>query len=58
MNKSYWLSSTNMTVFVNVNEQNIIVDCANIIKVFVGQPLDNLIRWMTKQGHFQIKELD
>lgn len=51
--KSYWLSSNKMTIGVDVNLIDIIVFAPPIAKVFIGQPLDNLRRWMRKQGGYK-----
>lgn len=45
----HYLSSYKMTILIGV-------DCGKIIttppiaKVFVGQPLDNILKWMKSQG--------
>lgn len=53
----WWLSSHKMTFSVGVNDSNIIVDPAPIIKKFKGQPLNNLIGWMKKQGGFRSEKM-
>lgn len=52
----YWLSSSRMTVGVKV-ENGIIVDAAPIVRKFVGQPVDNLKRWMNKQSGFKMEKI-
>lgn len=44
-----WLSNTKMTVKVIVQDGTIIGG-ASIIRVFIGQPLTNLTRWMSRIG--------
>ena len=55
--RTYWLSSRKMTVSVDVDAANTIVDCAPIVRVFKGQPLQNLVNWMKKQGGFKSKRM-
>lgn len=50
----YWVSSGRMTFEVSVDERNIIRDTAPIGRKFIGQPLDNLARWMKRQGGFRL----
>ncbi len=45
----WWLSSTKMTVKVIVRDGKI-VGGATIIRVFIGQPLSNLVNWMRRIG--------
>ena len=49
MRDFWWLSSLQMTVGVTT-EDNIIIETARIVQVFIGQPISNLERWMEKQG--------
>lgn len=53
----HWLSTERMTVAVTTDDQGRITEAAPIVRKFVGQPLDNLIRWMEKQGGFRQKVL-
>ena len=46
----YWVSSKRMTVWVQVNSMGEITDTAPVIRKFIGQPFDNLIGWMERQG--------
>lgn len=55
--KTFWLSSHRMTVSVDVDNTHTIVECAPIIRVFKGQPLQNLVNWMKKQGGFKSKRI-
>lgn len=54
--KRYRLSCTNFTISVGVNGINYIEDAAPIAKKFIGQPLENLERWMKKIGGFEKTE--
>lgn len=46
----YWVSTIKMTVFVETNNKNIIVNCAPIVKKFKGQSFRNLLKWLEKFG--------
>ena len=50
--KILWLSSHKMTFRATVDNRGIVVEAAPIARVFVGQPLENLIGWMKQQGGF------
>ena len=54
---TYWVSSKKMTISIDVNSENVITATPPIAQVFKGQPLDNLIKWMKKQGGFKIKKM-
>lgn len=41
----YWLSCSRFTIQVNTDDNGIIVWTAPIARKFVGQPLQNLVRW-------------
>lgn len=45
----YWLSSKRMTVSVETNDSGILIDVAPIVRVFIGQHINNLRNWMS--GH-------
>jgi hypothetical protein len=47
------LSSNKMTVLVVMDEKDIIIGGAPVIRRFMGQPLGNLVRWMSLQGGFR-----
>jgi hypothetical protein len=55
--RSFWLSSKKMTISVDTNRKGIIVDGASIVRVFRGQHINKLIKWMKKQGGFKAKEI-
>lgn len=46
----HWVSSNSLTVLVYVDEKGIIVNAPPVVRVFVEQPLDNLLNWMDRQG--------
>lgn len=56
MEEWYWLSSHRMTVGVSV-VSGLIHTTAPIVSKFKGQPLKNLINWMSKQGGFKYDKL-
>lgn len=41
----WWVSCPQFTVQVNTDEKGRIVYAAPVVREFIGQPLDNLIRW-------------
>lgn len=45
-----------MTVWVAV-ERGVIAETAPVVRMFVGQPLANLERWMRRQGGFEKSKL-
>jgi hypothetical protein len=51
------LSNEKMTVLVKT-KNGIITEAAPIIRVFVGQPLDNLAVWMDKMGSTTVLPLE
>lgn len=58
MKSTHWLSSNYMTVGVAVDpDTGKIIDAAPIVRKFVGQPLRNLINWMSRQGGLRIVEM-
>lgn len=52
MMSKWWLSSRRMTVVVE-EQGNLVVDAAPIVRKFIGQPLENLTRWMRRQGGYR-----
>lgn len=46
----YQLDNHRMTVKISTDEDERIVDAAPIVRRFIGQPLENLIRWMSRIG--------
>ena len=54
----YWLSTTRMTVGVEVNNHNnIIINGPPIVRKFIGQNIINLIDWMKKQPGFKYESI-
>lgn len=49
----FWLSSERMTFGARVENQ-VVVEVAPIARVFIGQPMNNLVRWMQKQSGFRM----
>lgn len=56
--ETWQFSCTRMTVLVKTNERGLIVDTAQITKIFVGQPLMSLEVWMRKFGKFKKTRLN
>jgi hypothetical protein len=54
----YWLSSKKMTVFVEVDDYGRIVDASPIVKKFIGQGIDSLKAWLSRQGGLVCKKLN
>lgn len=50
----YTLSSMAMTVGVTTKDGKII-EAPPIVRKFIGQPVDSLIGWMTKQGGLRVE---
>lgn len=55
--KDYWVSSLKMTVGVQCDDAYRIISAAPIVRKFIGQPIQNLINWMDRQGGLIVKEL-
>jgi len=53
----YWISCNKFTVQVDTDENFIIKNAAPIVKVFIGQPFLNLIRWSRKFGGLYYEEI-
>jgi len=53
----WWLSSRRMTIGVGVDRYQRIVVAPPIVRRFIGQPLNNIRRWMQKQGGFSVAQL-
>lgn len=51
MIKWYWMSTSRMTVGI-ITKDGIIIDCAPIVRKFIGQKIDNLRNWLNKQPGF------
>ena len=45
-----WVSTQRFTVLVETDEAGVIREAAPLVRVFVGQPLDNLLRWAKRFG--------
>lgn len=53
-----WVSHPRMTVEVGVDEDGMIVAAAPIVEKFLGQPMENLFRWLKSLGPgLEVKEL-
>lgn len=49
----YQLSNKKLTVMATIRNGKII-DAAPVVRIFIGQPLDNLAAWMRKLGPTEI----
>lgn len=49
----YWLSVEGMTVAVETDHDGVIVTSPRIVAKFIGQPLKNLERWMSKMPGYR-----
>lgn len=57
MTRTYWLSCSKLTVCVDVNPRGLVMAGPRIVRKFLGQPLNNLKRWMEKLGSLRSLEL-
>jgi len=48
-----WLSSLRMTVWVRVDTHGVVRDAAPVVGKFVGQPVENLKRWLKRHGGYR-----
>jgi hypothetical protein len=53
----FWLSSNKVTVMVDTDADGKITKAAPAVNIFVGQHLNNLVKWLRKQGGFKYKRL-
>ena len=62
MTKVYWVSCYKMTVAVEalmISGCDVVVDCADIVKKFKGQPVSNLLKWFSyKFGGLRYKIIE
>jgi len=56
MVRDFWLSCNKFTIWCQVKD-TIIVNTSSITHKFIGQPLNNLIKWMIRFGGFRQEEL-
>jgi len=54
----WYLSAGGITVAVRVLENGRVVQGPPIVRKFMGQPVDNLLRWMQKHGDVTSERLD
>jgi hypothetical protein len=52
----FWLSTSRMTFVVLVRD-GLVHETAPIARRFIGQPPENLGRWLRKQGGFRARRL-
>lgn len=54
-----WVSCSKATGYVRCNEEGIILETIPLWKTFLGQPVKNLISWLTKIAKgVKIKEME
>lgn len=51
------MSTLKMTFWCQTNSKGIITNTAPIGKKFIGQKMENLIRWLKKQGGLRIEHV-
>jgi len=47
-----------MTVMVETDENDILIEAAPIVRRFLGQTIEDLAMWMNRQEGFKIEELN
>ena len=55
--QAMWLSNERMTVRVVISETELILEASPIVRKFVGQRFENLVRWMKRMGKTEIVAL-
>lgn len=55
--KVWWVSSKKMTVGIVTTDKLVIKHAAPIVRKFTGQYLEDLLRWMERQGGLQYSEI-
>jgi hypothetical protein len=53
----YWFSTASMTVGVETDEHDAVVITPPILRTFIGQPIDNVRRWLSGQAEFREEKL-
>jgi hypothetical protein len=53
----WWLYTERMTVVVRV-DNGLVVEAPPIVRKFIGQPQENLLRWLSFQPGFRLVQLD
>lgn len=54
----YRLSCPRMTVLVETTRGGTIKAAAPVVAKFIGQKLDNLVRWLGRFGEVDVRELE
>lgn len=55
---SWWMSCTRMTVQVEIDNRQVIVQAAPVVRRFVGQHIERLADWMRTLGGFRCEPLE
>jgi len=50
----YQVSTDSFTILVGIDQQEVVRYAAPIVSNFIGQPLDNLIRWAKSLGGYRL----
>jgi hypothetical protein len=53
----YWVSNCKMTCMVVANCHTTVIEAPPILRRFLGQPMGNLLLWMSKKPGLQVEEL-
>lgn len=51
----YWISCAKWTSRVVVDETGVIVKTAPVVRRFIGQPVENLLRWAARIGGLRVE---
>jgi hypothetical protein len=56
--KEYIIDSNKFCGYIKTDDSGILVETMPIVKIFVGQPLENLTDWVLKKfGYCSLKEI-
>lgn len=56
--KSYWLKCNAFVVEVETDDLGVITKTPPIVRKFLGEPVEALMRWMRKSGGFECRPLN
>lgn len=49
---AYWVSTNRMTLLVETDARDVVIQAAPIARKFIGQPAANLRKWLERQGGY------
>ena len=55
--KAYWISTSWATAYVEVDDREIITSTAPVWKKFIGQPVSNLINWLSSKDKPELETI-